>query len=588
MSVSLIAWGRFFDAEGNKITVPAPSTEPGAPWLWDFLTAQIPTLTHSFDDLQLPPASKAQGGAGAGCDGYGVFDLRDLGAKNQQGSVPTRYGSKASLLKLISVAHANGMRVFLDTVLHQLEGSQAPGVYEYLGADGITKNGRGGPTTQGWFRGSPAPPWCNEDAVPVPFYDFAFGDEKSFQNCRIQVPYQGQQIQATIADALDFGDWLFRTTGADGSRFDDTKGTWANFVAWFMQVNAMAGKPFYSEFFDNPANVNAWATSYPMSGRSGAEDFGNHFAIQSACDGNTAWPLNDGGYSNWRPDLSYVFVDNPDTDTSPGQQVISNKLLGYAYALTIACKQVLVYGKDYYPSSVWPGAYGLRKWIDNLCWINRRLAYGVQSTQHVDNKVIVLQRNGHGGSVGTSPGLLTIINFDPIDARTVTVPTCFWPGTQLHDFTGHCPDTTCDSAGNATLTVPSNYFGNGQSYGCFSWSGVDSGPIVLTSHPTTQVIFGAVDLDIGPAPINAPLQCGSVYCREGSEITLALSAQAGETVTVTVTDPASTVIFDAVLQVDKAASAKVHVSGLHTVSILSNTGAPIPFELAITYMAPKS
>src|SRR5579871_2750564 len=134
MSVALITWGRFFDKEGNKVTVPAPSTDPGKPWLWDFISAQSSELAHHFDALQLPSASKCLGGAGAGCDGYGIFDLRDLGSKPQQGSIPTRYGTKQSLLNAIAVAHANGMEAWLDVGLHQLMGENGgPGVFRYLG-----------------------------------------------------------------------------------------------------------------------------------------------------------------------------------------------------------------------------------------------------------------------------------------------------------------------------------------------------------------------------------------------------------------------------------------------------------------------
>jgi len=43
MGVALIAWGRFVDRAG-KVTVPAPSTNPGAPWLWDFLAREAPAL----------------------------------------------------------------------------------------------------------------------------------------------------------------------------------------------------------------------------------------------------------------------------------------------------------------------------------------------------------------------------------------------------------------------------------------------------------------------------------------------------------------------------------------------------------------
>jgi len=97
MSVALVGWGRFFDSRGNKVTVPAPVDNTGKPWLWDFLASQAPPLARvGFDAIQLPPASKAFGGTAPGTDGYGCFDPRDLGDKNQMGSVETRYGSAES------------------------------------------------------------------------------------------------------------------------------------------------------------------------------------------------------------------------------------------------------------------------------------------------------------------------------------------------------------------------------------------------------------------------------------------------------------------------------------------------------------
>jgi len=131
MGVALITWGRFFDTHGQRVTVPAPSTNPGAPWLLDFLAHEALQLRQvGFTALQLPPTSKAQGGAGAGCDGYGLFDPRDLGAKNQQGSIPTRYGSRDSLARLVAVAHACDLDVYLDLVMHQRMGENGgPGVF---------------------------------------------------------------------------------------------------------------------------------------------------------------------------------------------------------------------------------------------------------------------------------------------------------------------------------------------------------------------------------------------------------------------------------------------------------------------------
>jgi len=490
MTVSLIGWGRFFDRVGNRVTVPAPSTNPGKPWLWDLLASEAANLAAAgFDRIQLPPASKAQGGDGAGCDGYGIYDPRDLGTKNQQGSIPTRYGTADSLRRLIAVAHRYGLSVDLDIVLHQLIGGENA-TYRYLGADGKTLNGRGA-MHPGCFRWSPGAGTQPEDDVPVPSDDFSFGDEKVYQHSN---PHR-----YTSDDALNFGDWLFRTTGADGGRIDDVKGLWAPFVAEFMNHGAMANKPFYGEYFDgNPANLNWWATSWPMNGRSGVADFSMHFAIENACNNLNAQALNGAGYAQWNSGLAYGFVDNPDTDTSPGEQVIGSKLLGYAFLLTVNCHQAVIYGKDYFGSDVWPGAYGLKPLIDNLIYINRTFAYGGQVTRWVDGSVIVIERDGNGGPIGNSPGLLTALNFDTYNIRKITCATSFGANVQLHDYTGRHSDIWTDWQGNATFWVPPNAYGGGESYLCFSRAWSDK-PIVQHPRRTTQEFFGAPDLDIPPA-----------------------------------------------------------------------------------------
>lgn len=557
MSVSLICWGRFFDDAGNRITVPAPNTEPGAPWLWDLVAGHAHSLAQAgFDRLQLPPASKAQGGAGAGCDGYGIYCLRDLGTLDQQGSIPTRYGTAESLRRLVAVAHRNGLAVDLDIVLHQLIGGMN-GTYRYKAGDG-SMNGRG-PMHPGCFRSANV-----RDDVPVPRDDFAFGDEKLYQRC--------EPPGYTVKDALDYGDWLFRTTDADGSRFDDTKGTWPPFVSQFMNHGAMASRQFYSEYFDaNPANLNWWATSQPMNGRSGVEDFNIHFAIQAACNNLDARALNGAGYSSWRPDLAYGFVDNPDTDTSPGQQVIGSKLLGYAFLLSIACRQVLVYGKDYFGSNIWPGAYGLKPWIDNLIYINRTFAYGNTVTRWVDDKVMVLERDGNGGALASSPGLLTCLNFDTWNRRTITCATSFGSNQHLHDYSGHHPDIWTDAYGNATFAIPANANANGQSYLCFSRAMADK-PMLIKPRGTTQVFFGAPDLDISGAIRTQPRIAGRIYVDQGTQVHFATTAK----ITPTLLD-GSTII----------ANSKAPHTGWYTVAVNTDSPVEIPFELAVSYAAPS-
>jgi alpha-amylase len=558
MSVSLIGWGRFFDKDGDRITVPAPSTDPGKPWLWDFLAEQAHVLAKvGFDRIQLPPSAKAQGGTGSGCDGYGVYCPRDLGNMNQQGSIPTRYGSAESLRRLIAVAHQNGLSVDLDLVLHQLIGGDN-GVYRYTSAGGPT-NGRG-PMKPGCFRSVTV-----RDDVPVPSDDFAFGDEKLYQRC--------DPPGYTINDALDFGDWTFRTTGADGARYDDTKGAWAPFVDRFMNHGAMADKAFYSEYFDgNPANLNWWATSAPMNGRSGVEDFNMHFAIQDACNNFNAQALEGAGYSSWRPDLAYGFVDNPDTDTSPGQQVAMSKLLGYAFLLSIACRQVLIYGKDYYGGDVWPGAYGLKPWIDNLIYINRTFAYGNTTTRWLDDKVMVLERDGNGGPVGQSPGLLTCLNFDTWNTRTITCATSFGSNAHLQDYTGHHSDIWTDGNGNATFTIPANAYASGQSYLCFSIAGADK-PIHIQARRTTQVFFGAPDLDIPGAIATRQTTVGRIYVAADSKVSF------------TTKDKIEPVLLD---DGKAVVGNQVVAKGWYTIAVSTESTVEIPFELTVTYGAPST
>ena len=579
MGVALVTWGRFLDKHGNKITVPAPSTTPGAPWLWDFLAKEVPALRAvGFSSLQLPPASKAEGGAGDGCDGYGVFDPRDLGSKPQQGSTPTRYGSAEALRRLVACSHAVGMDVYLDVVLHQLSGENGgPGVFKYLGADGKTLNGRGA-MHPGCFRGVP-PANRPDDAVPVPADDFQFGREKVYQNC--------EPKGYTIADAIDYADWMFRTTDADGMRIDDTKGTWAPFVSKFARSRTMARKFAYSEYFDgNPDNLNWWATSPPMLSRSLVEDFTLHWALQAACDGGNTSALNGAGYAVRNPFLSCTFVDNPDTDTSAGQAIVSSKLLAYAFILSTE-GYPFVYGKDYFPASVWPGAYGLKPWIDNLIWIHETLAAGRTATQHVDSKVIVVNRLG-------GPGLLTALNFDDFNRRTITCQTAFGANVQLHDYTGRHSDIWTDDTGRATFAIPSNAFRKGQSYLCFSRTGFGS-PIPFHKRSTTQVFFGAEDLDIPPA-LNGRVAVGRIWCAESSGLSAELLLGATGTVwplqaeiTLEVVSPVGGVIGSHRLTAHDHRPHKIQLhaagSGWHSLR-LTSANLPAhghPFELTVTY-----
>jgi alpha-amylase len=577
MALGLIVWGRFIDAAGNRVTVPAPSTEPGVPWLWDFLRTKAAEIGASFDFAQLPPWSLAQGGAYPGCDGYGVFQRRNLNG--------TRYGSLESLMSAVAALNANGCGTYGDLVLHQMSGENGgPGVFQYTGADGKTMNGRG-QTKPGWFRGGtrgddPIPPFCNEDAVPSPADDSPFGRELSYENCN--------PPGVTLEDAIDYMGWVTKRVGAVGYRFDDTKGTYAPAVRQIM--DSLPDIPFYSEYFDgDPQNLNWWTTSPPMSGRSAVEDFTLHYRIQGACNNYdaTQFDADGAGYWQWNSGLSVGFVDNPDSDTSPGQQVVSNKGLAYAYMLMLPIRLALVYGKDYFPSTVWPGAYGLTSLLENLCWISRMFAFGAYEVRWVDRDVHVASRDGNGGLAGWSGGLLTALNFNVLTPRTITCSTPFGPNRWLHDYAGHHPDIWTDSNGNATFTIPSNAFSGGESYLCFAPGGV-SKPVAQVRRATTQTFFGSPDLDVMPARNGSQKLPQRIYCAKGTEVALNLSSHlpAGSSLSATVLSPSHSKVAEQTIgAMPKNSSGKTAVEGWHEIDV-AGAGLPasgVNFQLSVTY-----
>jgi len=318
MGVAYHAHARFLDRHGNRVTVPAPvdPDTPGAPWWYDWIAINAAALRRAgFTAILYPPVCKTQSGAHDTADGYGVFDQYDIGSKNQMGAVETRFGSRERLQRSIAVAHACGLDVYIDVVLHQLIGGNN-GVYRYLGAARPPHIGRFS-KDPGCFRG--APPRRPED--PVPADDFAFGDELVYVNC--------EPPGYTAKGMIDFGDWLTRSLDCQGYRVDDVNGMAVPFVKVWMNAKAMTGKFCVSEYFDgNPHNLYGWRHG-AVDGRSAVFDFTTHFALQQMCDdaGFDMRRLDGIGYTALDPFGSVTFVDNPDTDLSPGEQIVSNKLL---------------------------------------------------------------------------------------------------------------------------------------------------------------------------------------------------------------------------------------------------------------------
>jgi alpha-amylase len=506
MGVLLHAHYRLLGPNGQKIVMPAPVDEhtPHAPWWWDHLASQAADLRRcGFTAVLLPPACKTQSGAAPDADGYGLYDNYDIGSKSQAFSVPTRFGDHERLRRAIAVMHACGLDVYGDVVMHQYDGGNN-GSYQYVGANSKTLNGRF-PKHPSCFVGDP--PRVPVDPVANPEGNFGFGDMAAYIN---STP-KGYMLDG----AIDAGDWLTRTLDLEGYRIDDVKGMAVQAVRQMLESKSMAGRFAVGEYFDgDPAALQWWVWNSGMGGRCKVFDFTLHWAIQAMCNNNSNWwmgSLEGAGYIARDPANAITFVDNPDTDLSYGENVIWNKLLGYALILT-AEGYPSVYYKDY---STDAGCYGLKPFIDNLIWIHENLAFGTTLTRWGnDPQVYVFERQGH-------PGLLVAMNNDQWTTATRTVQTSFGSNVQLHDYTGKHSDLWTDGQGRATFTVPRNE--NGQSYLCFSRTGYVQ-EFALSPRTTTQTFFGALDLDTGPAENAREVRVGRIWCRRGSEVKAELGA----------------------------------------------------------------
>jgi alpha-amylase len=505
MGVILHAHYRLPGPNGQKIVMPAPVDKdtPHAPWWWDHLASQAADFRRAgFSAVLLPPICKTASGAAPDADGYGLFDNYDIGSKNQFFNIPTRFGDRERLQRMIAILHACGLDVYADVVLHQYYGGNN-GTYAYLGADRKTRDGRF-PKHPSCFVG--APPRVPVDPVANPEGNFAFGDMVSYIN---STP-KGYMLNG----AIDAGDWLTRSLDIEGYRVDDVKGMAVTAVRPFLESKSMAGRFAVGEYFDgNASALHWWVQNSGMGSRCNAFDFTLHWTIQAMCNNNSSWnmsALQGAGYIAVDPTKAVTFVDNPDTDLSYGENVIWNKMLGYALILT-AEGYPSVYYKDY---SADAGCYGLKPRIDNLIWIHENLAFGdTQTRWGNDEQVYVFERQGY-------PGLLVALNNDQYNSYQRTVQTSFGANVQLHDYTGKHSDIWTDGNGRATFTVPRN--DNGQSYLCFSRANYGQA-FALAQRATTQTFFGASDLDLGPIANGAPVVAGRIWCQRGTSIHAALA-----------------------------------------------------------------
>ena len=455
--------------------VPSPADGGRTvPWWWDHLASQAKALRDvGFTAVWLPPPLK--GAAGTLSVGYDVFDDYDLGAKEQRGSLPTRYGTREQLARCVATMRACGLDVYVDLVENQRSG----GVdfrYRYKDASG----GEAGRFPKDPLNFHPNVP--QDPGVFAGPREISFGDDLAIINGRPRGYVENGLVAAT--------GWLSRALDVQGYRIDDAKGTSSEFVPRLLDTLPMAGKFAVAEFFDGDRGlVEQWLGA--TARRASAFDFPLRFTLADMCNNGGSFDmggsLDHAGLAGIDPLVAVTFVEDHDTDATPSlSPIVTNKMLAYAYVLTSEGYPCVFY-KDY---STDRGCYGLKPFIDNLVFIHEKLAEGPTVQRWKEVGLYCYERLG-------GPHLLVGLNKDGFQSRVVTLSTGFGANVHLHDYTGHSPDTRTDSSGEATVVIPPNV--NGLGYACYSVAGQGQG-FLVHEHAVTQELEGAADSRHRPGP----------------------------------------------------------------------------------------
>ena len=406
---------------------------------WNTITPKITDWkANGVDRIWLPVASK--GASGGFSMGYDPSDYFDFGEYDQHGSVKTRFGSRAELENLISIAHENGLQVIADIVInHNNGGGEQINPYRNNKKTHTLFDQTHGNTSGKFNRDYEC---FHPNAIEVADEEAGFFAEQDLAH---KVPY----VQ----------DWLWKkeesvakyyknTMKFDGWRFDYVKGFGAWVIKeWMQSVGGFA----VGELWDGDAEkLKNWVDASGIS----AFDFACYYDLEQALDSqkdmHKLMTQQNPMLRTLRPDKAVTFVGNHDvdgrSDVSPSNTIAQDKkLMAYAYILTHSGYPCIFYSDYENPE--------FKAKIQNLLLIHRSLAIGDETFHLASNTEYVASRLGKD----KSPGLVLFLNNGNTPAeRTITT---HFKNKTLIDYTGNTTERfATDSKGKVTLKVPANSY----------------------------------------------------------------------------------------------------------------------------------
>lgn len=427
---------------------------PGKTW-WQHLADIAPLLRElGVTGVWLPPPTK--GSSGGYSSGYDPYDFYDLGSKDQQGSVATRFGTKQQLLDLIGILHANGIDAYLDIVPNHRAGGKEWG-YVYDDLQGSEALGR--------F------PMGHRDFHKYGHTDFDM--DLGGRDLKHEEPYVRDGFFSWIR-------WLDKQTGCDGYRIDAAKHMDPGFIEGLLyqvQEGSGQGRYAFSEYYDaNPWTLGGYV--HNTKRRTSVSDFALFFNLVGMSLGNGYYDMRNLRNHFYDYEKSVTFVNSHDTyRRGNGLQVSWRANLAYAYILS-APGYPVVFLPDLLDEHGRP-----RDYLVNLMWINTFLAHGRRIERWADDDLYVMEREGN---------LIAAFNDNTTAWRDVFVPTAFGPGVRLHDYAGDVTERWTNEHGWVKVSVPPS------GYVMYGRDGLQGQRPAPQRRRTEQEYQGAPDMDLRP------------------------------------------------------------------------------------------
>jgi len=406
--------------------------EPRGDW-WNVINDHVEDWADAgVNRLWLPVATKGQSGGYS--MGYDPSDYFDFGEFNQQGTVETRFGSRAELESLISNAHDHNLEVIADIVLnHNSGGGEEFNPYRNKNTYTLFDETHG--NASGMFNRS------YKDYHPNDIHERDSGDLFYAEQ---DVCHDQERVQEWFwKKDNSVAKYYKNVMGFDGWRFDYVKG----FEPWVVKawLNEVGGFAVGENYDGNGAVLEKWVEA---SGAS-AFDFACFYKMEEAFDRNKDLTfLGKDMLRKTYPEKAVTFVANHDTekdDNVDNRIDESNKMKAYAYILTHDGYPTIFYSD--YENAIFQDE------LKNLMLIHNSLATGEVEVLFNDNDEYIMRRKG----TATNPGIILYINTNSnVKRREINSN---WAGKKIMDYAKQTSySTTVAEDGTVTLEAPANSY----------------------------------------------------------------------------------------------------------------------------------